>query len=141
MATGAVVSWQVGVPRRLPGVAFDSDLVFYGYRALVIFLALYLVTLFLITSYTGRLPSKVGTSGIEWGGSGAADLAVEQMLKLNLRLDDQQRFIESVVKRMHEERQDNGDLRRSLQRIDGELQRLTVDVAQIPEADQARLSR
>lgn len=131
LATAALVSWSLDVPTKLPGVALDSALLFSGYRGLLMFLALYVVTVIVTWSFTGSLASKVGTGGIEWGNKDAAGAATEQMLKLNLRLDDQQDFVQSVMVRLIEDRSHSDNLDRLIRRVDGDVQRIALDLAQL----------
>jgi hypothetical protein len=131
LTSAALVSWLIGVPSKLPGVALDSALLFGAYRALIMFLALYVVTVIIIWSFTGSLATHVGTSGIAWAGKDGAKTARDQMLKLNLRLDDQQSFIHNVMLRLIEDKSRGDEQARTLRRIDGELQQVSIQVSQM----------
>jgi hypothetical protein len=131
MLLAGIVSGMLPDPHRLPVVALGSGFLLDAYRGLVIFVPLYALTVIITRSFEGALATKIGGDGIEWGSKAAADSAAEQMLKLNLRLDDQQMFIQRVMLSLIEDRRDRTNLETLVRRIDEELQRTVVHVADL----------
>jgi hypothetical protein len=50
----------IGRPRHLRSLALDSAVIFHGYRALAMFIALYAVTVLVYRSFGGAVATKVG---------------------------------------------------------------------------------
>lgn len=130
LLVAVVVSSFLDVPAKRPA-AFGSEVLLHGAWALGIFIGEYVVTVIVIEAFKGRVASRIGPDGVEWESRAVADQAEEQMLQLSRQANDQKQFIAKVMLGLIDDRNARGDVETRITRVDADLQRMSVRVAQL----------
>jgi uncharacterized coiled-coil protein SlyX len=131
LVAAVAVTLVIGPPAKLPGVALSSVAVFHGYRALLIFGAMYAITVVLLRAFSGSLAVKVGSGGIEFAAERVATVAAEEIAALNLRLADQANLITTLSLRVAEDASKRHETDTAMVRMQRAVEEMRADIGRL----------
>ena len=100
LAIAAVcVSVLEGAPRRLPGIALESVVLFYAERALALIAITIAIASVVAHAARGRLPVELSTSGLRYEADAADDAAVA-VAELQEQFDELVAIVDVLAERL-----------------------------------------